>query len=144
MRRHHQLGLVGEVQRAEQLASSMSASPLAALDDAAAAQVQPSAAHAELLRGGGQDLGLRLARRADRRVAGDEGGAAGVHADVPGRDVGVVVDDGDRVDIGSPSSSQTSCASTVSEPWPISEAPVISVTWAKSSILRIVPQPSDG
>ncbi len=47
-------------------------------------------------------------------------------------------------DIGSPSSSQTSCASTVSEPWPISEAPVISVTCAKSSILRIVPQPSDG
>jgi hypothetical protein len=31
-------------------------------------------------------------------------------------------------EIGSPSSSQTSCASTVSEPWPISEAPVISVT----------------
>ena len=47
-------------------------------------------------------------------------------------------------DSGSPSSSQTSCASTVSEPWPISEAPVISVTAPKSSILRMVPQPSDG
>ena len=45
---------------------------------------------------------------------------------------------------GSPSSSQTSCESTVSEPWPISEAPVISVTWPKSSSFRIVPQPSDG
>jgi hypothetical protein len=45
---------------------------------------------------------------------------------------------------GRPSSSHTSCASTVSEPCPISEAPVISVTCAKSSILRIVPQPSDG
>ena len=45
--------------------------------------------------------------------------------------------------IGRPSSSQASCASTVSEPWPISDAPVISVTAPKSSILRIVPQPSD-
>ncbi len=47
-------------------------------------------------------------------------------------------------EIGRPSSSQTSCESTVSEPWPISEAPVISVTLAKSSILRMVPQPSEG
>jgi hypothetical protein len=46
-------------------------------------------------------------------------------------------------DIGNPSSSHTSCDSTVSEPWPISEAPVISVTWPKSSSFRIVPQPSD-
>ena len=45
---------------------------------------------------------------------------------------------------GNPSSSHTSCESTVSEPWPISDAPVISVTCAKSSSLRIVPQPSDG
>lgn len=39
---------------------------------------------------------------------------------------------------GNPNSSQTSWESTVSDPCPISEAPVISVTWAKSSILRIV------
>ena len=33
-------------------------------------------------------------------------------------------------------------ASTVSEPCPISDDPVRSVTWPKSSILRIVPQPA--
>jgi hypothetical protein len=43
---------------------------------------------------------------------------------------------------GRPSSSAAICARTVSDPWPISEDPVRTVTCAKSSIFRIVPQPS--
>ncbi len=44
---------------------------------------------------------------------------------------------------GTPSVSATIMASTVSEPWPISLAPVISVTLPKSSSFTIAPQPSE-
>jgi hypothetical protein len=44
---------------------------------------------------------------------------------------------------GTPSSSATIIARTVSDPCPISLAPVISVTFPKSSSLTIAPQPSD-
>ena len=44
---------------------------------------------------------------------------------------------------GTPSVSATIIASTVSEPWPISVAPVISDTRPKSSHLRMAPQPSE-
>ena len=44
---------------------------------------------------------------------------------------------------GTPSSSATIMASTVSEPCPISLAPVSSETLPKSSSLRMAPQPSE-
>ena len=44
---------------------------------------------------------------------------------------------------GTPSSSATIMASTVSEPWPISLAPVSSETLPKSSSFRMAPQPSE-
>ena len=44
---------------------------------------------------------------------------------------------------GMPSSSATIMASTVSDPCPISLAPVISETFPKSSSLTMAPQPSE-
>ena len=44
---------------------------------------------------------------------------------------------------GTPSVSATIMASTVSEPWPISVAPVRSETRPKSSSLTMAPQPSE-
>jgi len=44
---------------------------------------------------------------------------------------------------GTPSVSATIMASTVSEPWPISLAPVIKVTLPKSSSFTIAPHPSE-
>ena len=45
---------------------------------------------------------------------------------------------------GTPISSAAIIAITVSEPWPSSEAPLITVTAPASSTLTSVPQPSDG
>jgi len=44
---------------------------------------------------------------------------------------------------GTPSVSATIMASTVSEPWPISLAPVMSVTLPKSSSFTMAPHPSE-
>ena len=44
---------------------------------------------------------------------------------------------------GTPSVSATIMASTVSDPWPISVAPVTSETRPKSSSLTMAPQPSE-
>ena len=44
---------------------------------------------------------------------------------------------------GIPSSSATIMARTVSDPWPISLAPVMSVTLPKSSSFTMAPQPSE-
>jgi hypothetical protein len=44
---------------------------------------------------------------------------------------------------GMPSVSATIIASTVSEPWPISVAPVMSDTVPKSSMRTMAPQPSE-
>ena len=44
---------------------------------------------------------------------------------------------------GTPRVSATIMASTVSLPWPISLAPVASVTRPKSSIFTVAPQPSE-
>src|SRR5262249_39357253 len=76
---HNQLGLIGEVQRADQLADFNELLAACLFDNAARAQIERFGGLREFCRGSGKNLVFRLAGRAECRVARDEGRARGVH-----------------------------------------------------------------
>ena len=91
---HHQFRLGLEVHPPQQAFEVDQRRPARIAHDETAPQFERLRRFAEHLPGGGQDLCLGLARGTARSVAGDEGGAGGMYANVPRGNVGIVVDDG--------------------------------------------------
>src|SRR5439155_10901363 len=133
---------VPEVSRPHHLLVRKPPVRLAPHEHDAARDVEPLRRLLELYGGELEELRLHLLGGESRGVAGDERCPARVRPHVPRPHARVGVDHVTRSS-GTPSVSATIIARTVSDPWPISLAPVSSATLPKSSSLTIAPQPSE-